>query len=132
MYVHIAYCIEVWGNAFDSHITPLTNIQKKPIRTISFSHYLDHTAPIFKKLNILNLKRLVSQRISLLMFKQYLNILPSPIQELFTINSTQHNYNTRQHTHIHTQIGKTEHVYKLFRFHRTNIHMSNKIPFDVS
>ena len=41
------------------------------------------------------------------MFKQYLNILPSLIQELFTINSTQHNYNTRQHTHIqvHTQMS---------------------------
>ena len=134
VYPYLIYCIEVWGNAFDSHLTPLINIQKKIIRTISFSHYLDHTAPIFKELNILNLKKLVSQRISLLMYKQYLNILPSPIHELFTMNSTQHNYNTRQHTHIRTQIGRTEHVYKLFSFHGTNIwnHMSNKIPLDVS
>ena len=79
------------------------------------------------------MKKIVSQRISLLMFKQYLNILPSPIYELFTINSAQHNHNTQQHTHIRTQIGKIEH-YKLFSFHGTNIwnHMSNKIPLDVS
>ena len=87
VYPYLIYFIEVWGNTFDSHMTPLINIQKKTIRHTSFSHYLDHTTPIFKQLNILNLKKLVSQRISLLMFKQYLNILPSPMHELFTINS---------------------------------------------
>ena len=68
VYPYLIYCIEVWGNAFDSHLMPLINIQKQTIRTISFSHYLDHTAPIFEKLNILKLKKLVSQRISLLMY----------------------------------------------------------------
>ena len=134
VYPYLIYCIEVWGNAFDSHLTPLINLQKKTIRTITFSYYLEHTAPIFKKLNILSFKKLVTQRISLIMYKRHLNILPSPIVNLFSMNNTQHNYNTRQHTHFRTQIGKTEHVYKLLSFHGANIwnHMSNKISLDVS
>ena len=56
----------------------------------------------------------MTQRISLMMYKHHIDILPYPIDELFITNNSQHNYNTRQCRDIHLQIGRTESVYKLF------------------
>ena len=53
IYPYLIYCVEVWGNTHDCHLNPLIKIQKKSIRTITLSHYLDHTAPLFERLNIL-------------------------------------------------------------------------------
>ena len=134
VYPYLIYCIEIWGNTNDTHLNPIILVQKKCIRAITFSHYLESTAPLFKKLNILNFKNLVTQRISLLMFKHHLGILPHPINTLFMNNTSQHDYNTRQKFDLHTQIGKNEFAYKLFTFHGICIwnHISKKIPTDVS
>ena len=68
------------------------------------------------------------------MFKLHIGILPHPIETLFVGNATQHNYNTRQSADLHTQIGKSESVYRLFSFHGIQIwnHISKKIRIDVS
>ena len=42
---------------------------EKSIRTITSSHYLAHAEPLFERLNILDIEKLVMQRISLIMFK---------------------------------------------------------------
>ena len=54
IYPYLIYCIEIWGNTNEIHLNPIVKIQKKSIRTITFSHYQAHTAPLYKKLNILN------------------------------------------------------------------------------
>ena len=131
IYPYLIYCIEVWGNAQHTHLDPLIKIQKKSIRTITFSHYLAHTEPLFERLNILDIKKLVIQRISLIMFKKYLNILPTPLSELFIVNNTRYAYFTRQHNDLHVNIGLKEGVYKLFSFHGIHIiwnHISKKNP----
>ena len=134
IYPYLIYCIEVWGNANETQLTTLVKIQKKSIRLITFSHYLDHTEPLFERLNILNFKKLVIQRISLLMYTYYHNSLPSPLSELFIANNTQHSYYTRQHQDLYTNIGSNEKVYRLFSFHGTHIwnHISTKNSTDVS
>ena len=134
IYPYLIYCIEVWGNAHQTHLDPLIKIQKKSIRTITFSHYLAHTEPLFERLDILDMKKLVMQRISLIMFKNYLNILPTPLSELFIVNNTRYAHFTRQHNDLHVDIGLKEGVYKLFSFHGIHIwnHISKKISIDVS
>ena len=37
IYPYLIYCIEVWGNAHQTHLDPLIKIQKKSIRTITLS-----------------------------------------------------------------------------------------------
>ena len=54
IYPYLIYCIEIWGNKSEIHLNPIVKIQKKSIRTITFSHYQAHTARLYKKLNILN------------------------------------------------------------------------------
>ena len=125
IYPYLIYCLEIWGNTYETHLNPLIKIQKRSIRTITFSHYQDHTGPLFDRLNILDLKKLVIQRISLLMFKCHHNILTSPLNDLFTVNNTQHNHYTRQHADLHVNTGSRENVYSLFSFH--GIHIWNHI-----
>ena len=129
IYSYLIYWIETWGNAHDTHFNPLIKIQKRGIRTITFSHHLEHSVTQFNKLYILDFKRLVKQRISLLMFKHHINILPSPINDLFTVNNVHHNYYTSQNNDLHINRGRKENVYRLFSFHGTHIwnHISTKI-----
>ena len=134
VFPYLIYGVEVWGNTHAIHLNPIIKLQKKSIRAITFSHYLELSQPLFKQLNILDFKKLAIQRISLMMFKQHNGIVPTPIAKLFELNNLHHNYNTRQNRKLHTQIGNRESVYKLFSFHGINIwnHLSSKISTDVS
>ena len=38
VYPYLIYCVEVWGNACDTHLDPIIKIQKKCVRVITFSH----------------------------------------------------------------------------------------------
>ena len=134
IYPYLIYCIEIWGNTNDTHLNPIVKIPQKSIQAISFAHYLDGMSPLFKRLNILNLKKLVIQRIALLMFKYDKGVLPHPINNLFSVNNERHNYNTR-HTHdLQINTGNGEIVYTLVSLHGVHIwnHISKKIPTDVS
>ena len=84
VYPYLIYCVEVWGNACDTHLDPIIKIQKKCVRVITFSHYLEPTESLFKDLKILLFKKLVIQRILLLMVKHNIGIVPKPIASLYT------------------------------------------------
>ena len=52
IYPHLTYCNIVWGGASKSMISEFVILQKRAIRIITKSHYLSHTNPLFKELNI--------------------------------------------------------------------------------
>ena len=133
VYPYLTYCVEVWGNTHATYLD-LIKLQKKCVRVITFSHYLEHTPHPFKQLDILSFTKLVVQRISLLMFKHHIGITSLPTNNHFIENTTQHVYYTRQINNLQTPIGNNEKVYKLFSFHGINIwnHISRKITTDVS
>ena len=88
VFPYLIYCNEVWGNASAVHLEPIIKIQKTAIRTITFSSYLSPSEPIFQSLNILNFRKLVIQRVSLLMFKISKSDVPKPLHALFRINNS--------------------------------------------
>ena len=51
IYPYLTYCVEIWGNACNIHLDPIVKLQKKCIRTITYSSYLEHTQPLFDSLN---------------------------------------------------------------------------------
>ena len=114
VFPYLINCVEIWGSSLKSYLDPLVKIQKKCIRTISFSEYLAPSEPLFQKLNILNFEKLVIQRISLMMFKCSLGGLPLPVSALFQYNSVIHTHNTRRSKFIHTPIGRSEATYRTF------------------
>ena len=65
---------------------PIIKIQKRCDRT--YSDYLSSSEPIFQTLNILNFRKVVVQRISLLIFNIYKSDVPKPINILFRKNNT--------------------------------------------
>ena len=126
VFPYLIYGIEVWGNT-NAHVDPIIKIQKKIVRTITFSHYLAHTESIFNTLNILNFNNLVVHRISLMIFKYSKDLVPLPIVEF-------HNHFARQSQSFHTAIGRNEAIYKTFTFNGIRIwnYISTKISVDVS
>ena len=63
VFPYLIYGVEIWGSASLNRINPLKKIQKKCVRTITFSEYLAPSEPIFQSLNVLNFEKLVVQRI---------------------------------------------------------------------
>ena len=131
---YLIYCSEVWGNSSAVYLDPIFKIQKRVIRTVTFSSYLSLSEPIFQSLNILNFRKLVIQRVSLLMFKISKCDVPKPLHALFRINNYYHNYQTRKSESIHIPICRTEAIYKTFSYFGAHIwnHISNNLSTNVS
>ena len=129
----LIYCLEIWGNACDSHLNPIIKLQKKIIRIITFSAYKAHTVPLFDTLKILPFKKLVVQRIGLQMYKYSRNTLPEAVMDLFHSNNSVHNYNTRQKHNLRHPLGKHEYMYRSFTFIAVYIwnHIISKSNIDI-
>ena len=69
VYSHINYCNLIWGAAEDGIIEPLFILQKKAIRIITKSHYLEHTAPLFESLKLLTVYQVYKLNCSLFIYK---------------------------------------------------------------
>lgn len=65
------------------------------MRIITFSKFDAHTSPLFKELNILQFKDVISLLNSLFMYNYNNNKLPSAFHNDFTSVSSRHSYNTR-------------------------------------
>ena len=62
-----------------------------------------HTEPLFERLMILDIFFLNCYAKN--NFQKSLNILPTPLNDLFIINTTLYNYFTRQHNDLNVDIG---------------------------
>ena len=95
VYSHINYCNLIWGSAVDGIIAPLFLLQKKAVRIITKSHYLEHTPPLFASLKFLTIYQVYTLNCSLFIYKclkcNYVPDFKSRIQR----NSSYYDYNTR-------------------------------------
>ena len=95
VYSHINYCNLIWGAAEDGIIEPLFILQKKAIRIITKSHYLEHTAPLFESLKLLTVYQVYKLNCSLFIYK-CLNCNYTPqFKVKIQRNSYYYDYNTR-------------------------------------
>ena len=51
------YCIDVWGDTCKSYLEPLVKLQKKVLRIISYSGFNSNVDNVFKKLEIMQIKK---------------------------------------------------------------------------
>ena len=98
---HLTYCITVWGNCSQTKLDSLIKLQKKAIRICTGSHYLAHSAPLFKKVKTLNFQDLLLYYTAILGCFYFQNILPPNIIQMFRINSSIHQYDTRISNSFH-------------------------------
>ena len=126
---YLSYCVPVWGNCNQSKMNSLIKLQKKSVRICTGSQYLDHTAPLFKKLNILVFDDLYSYHTALLGFYYFQNLLPFQISQMFCINCNVHRYNTRNSNFFHLFRVNSTFVKKSVRFSFPVVW--NSIPSDI-
>ena len=55
IYSYLTYGIVAWGHTYASTLNPIFLLQKKIVRIITFSSYLEHSNPLFKRLNLIKL-----------------------------------------------------------------------------
>ena len=101
IFPYLHYCNEVWGGTYTSTLKRLIILQKRSIRIISRSAFLDHTDPIFVDLKILRLRQINLFVLGRFMYRAHFCDLPSIFDSLFIRNSNIYNYNTRQRRGFH-------------------------------
>ena len=99
--------ITVWGSAANNHLASVFKLQKRAIRAITFSGYRDHTAPLFKSLNILPLDKLYLYNIALFMYKRHHNLIPGIIESIFLTRQETLATVTRQRNHLHVPFASS-------------------------
>lgn len=68
VYPYFLYGIVIWGNTYSTTTKPISLLQKRAVRIITFSEFQDHTIPLFIKLKLLKFNDLVYLHTALLMF----------------------------------------------------------------
>ena len=107
IYPFFTYCNHVWGNAYDSNLYPLVMLQKRIIRIITLSKYLDHTGPLFKELGLLKIGEINKYLLGKFMYKWSNSRVSLLFQDMFQYVRNVHGYGTRQSDHLYTPIVKT-------------------------
>ena len=69
VFSQLSYNIIIWGSAANVHLKPLITQHKRIIRLITDSGPMEHTSPLFHRLNILKLEDLYKFHLSIYMFK---------------------------------------------------------------
>ena len=90
---HLTYCVEVWGNAYKSNLHPLYVKQKRVIRLVCKTGYLEHTVYMYV-LYVLPFYDLIKYKIAIFMYKVFHKTLPMTVLMLFMPNHS--SYRTRQ------------------------------------
>ena len=95
VYSYINYCNLIWGSAYKSVLEPLHILQKKAIRIVNNSNYLDHTESIFKSLELLNIYKVFKLNCVLFAYKCLKAELYPDFKRRIMKNSSVHTYETR-------------------------------------
>ena len=91
---HLTYSVEVWGSTYKSNLHPLYVKQKRVIRLVCKTGYLEHTVELFKSLYVLPFYDLIKYKIGIFMYKVYHKTHPMIILMIFMQNHS--SYQTRQ------------------------------------
>ena len=70
---HINYCLLLWGTNYDK----IFKLQKQAIRTISLNHFKARTSPLFKSMNLLDIRDTYQLQLLKLYYKVKNSLVPS-------------------------------------------------------
>ena len=103
VYPYLSYNVAVWGSTCTSHLHPIIILQKKIVRIINNSGFLEHTTPIFKKFNLLKFSDIHRFNVLTRVFREIRNGKFQVLHNLNTRNRslavpTFHRLTTTQHS----------------------------------
>ena len=115
IYPYINYCVHLWGSTYDTYVNKIFLLQKKAMRIILGVNQRTHSEPFFSSLCVLSVSNVFMSNIGLLMYKYNHGLLPN-ILDMFELNSTIHQYYTRQSNLLHVPSCRTELGKRCFRY----------------
>ena len=89
-------------------IKELIKCQKRIIRNITNSNFIDHTKPLFKKINCLNINDINTLETLKIIHDTQYGTLPSSLFEGNIKNVDIHNHDTRQKNNFHLKSRKLD------------------------
>ena len=131
IYPFLTYGLSIWGNTYSSPLKPLITLQKRAIRTITFSKPDEHSEPLFMELVILKLTDLVTLHNALLMYHYYYNLLPSSFENFFQSVASAHSYNTRLASKSTYYINTIKTNYGKFNIHFAAVKVWNHLEESI-
>lgn len=100
---YINYCVEVWGNIYQSNTRSLYLLQKRAIRIIHKTDNREHTNILFFNSKLLKFNELVELQTLVVMFKAKNKVLPTNLQKMFTLIENE----GRRKGHFRHQFART-------------------------
>ena len=76
---HLSYCATIWGISSKHNLNRILLLQKRALRLITHSHYLQPSAPLFSQMSILPIHSIVSLQTGVFMHNCYSDRLSSSI-----------------------------------------------------
>ena len=107
VYSYLSCSDVVWASTYLSRLDALYKVQKKIIRTISFSKYEQESRKLFISLQLLNIHELNYYQIGLFMYSYTKGSLPSAFSNYFSLNDTIHQHYTRSSGKFHMKFKRT-------------------------
>ena len=95
IYPYLTYCNVIWSSTYVTNVKRLFLIQKRLVRALTNADFTAHTAPLFYRLNLLDIYKINFLYIVKFMYCYHYNLLPSSFHNIFITSRHMHSYNTR-------------------------------------
>ena len=96
IYPFLTYGIQVWGLTYPTYLKPVTTLQKRVVRIMTFSDPRSHSEPLLKSLRLLKFSDIIHLEILSFVYQWYHKLSPSCFVNYFNPVSSIHSHNTRQ------------------------------------
>ena len=131
IHLFLTYGIIIWGNTYSTTLQPLYILQKKAVRTMTFSSFDEHSTPLFRLLAIMKLSDLVTFHIALFMHKFHNKLIPSYFDSFFNPVLRIHNYNTRSAANQSYYLPRARTNYGIFNIRFQGPKVWNSLGKDI-
>ena len=129
IYPYYTYCNIIWCSAANLHLEPLVKLQKKAIRIICKAGYLDHTDPLFSKLNLLKVQDIYDLSCAKFLYQCHNSNIYSYFLTKLKKNSDYHKYETRNRNKVRKPVSRLQQFDNSFIYN--GVELWNKIPESV-
>ena len=125
---HISSGLVAFGQAANAHLNKVVILQKWVLRSMYFSNYTSHSAPLFACSGILPIKMLYFKLVASLLHDIEIHCSPLNISQLFTRSEQVHPYSTRFSVAGSFYIKQARTNHQLLSFSRVGAKIWNGIP----
>ena len=132
IYPFLTYGIHVWGLTYPTYLKPVTTLQKRVVRIMTFSDPRSHWEPLLKSLRLLKISDIIHLKILSFVYQCYYQLSPSCFVDYFNPVSSIQSYYTRQ-SQNDNQFVKSVHTiqYGILSLRYTGTNLWNSLSVDI-